>query len=454
MKNKEEIKKVITYGTFDMLHQGHINLLRRAKELGDWLIVGVTSERYDRERGKLNVRDSLLARIEAVRQTGFVDEVIIEDYIGQKIDDIQKYGIDIFAIGSDWVGKFDYLEEYCKVVYLERTKGISSTMLRNESRKIINIGVVGSGRIANRFVPESKYVSGVNLIGVFNPHKDSAVKYANAHSLMFATDNYDEFLSRVDAVYIASPHLTHFEYAKQAIVKGKHVLCEKPMTTDKNKTAELYSLAQNNKVVILEALKTAYCPGFIHLISMVKSGAIGIIKDVEATFTKLVEENTRELSPDTCGGSITELATYVLLPVIKIFGEKYNSIQFFPVYGKGVDIFTKGMMVYPNGTASFKVGLGVKSEGQLIISGTKGYAYVPAPWWKTDFFELRYEDLDQTRKYFYRFEGDGLRYELEEFVTMIENKRYDSYLLNHRESEAIAEVIQKFLSGKNNTDVR
>ena len=103
--------RVITYGTYDLLHEGHINLLRRAKQLGDYLIVGVTSDSFDRGRGKLNVRNNVLERVEAVKATGYADEVIIEDYLGQKIDDIQRYDVDIFAIGSDWEGKFDYLNE-------------------------------------------------------------------------------------------------------------------------------------------------------------------------------------------------------------------------------------------------------------------------------------------------------------------------------------------------------
>ena len=125
------MKKVITYGTYDLLHQGHINLLKRAKALGDYLIVGVTNDNFDRDRGKLNVRNNVLERVDAVKATGLADKIVIEDYFGQKIDDIQKYDVDIFAIGSDWVGKFDYLNEYCQVVYLPRTEGISSTMLRD-----------------------------------------------------------------------------------------------------------------------------------------------------------------------------------------------------------------------------------------------------------------------------------------------------------------------------------
>ncbi len=125
------MKKVITYGTYDLLHQGHINLLHRAKELGDFLIVGVTNDNFDRERGKLNVRNNVLERVESVKATGLADKVIIEDYIGQKIDDIQKYGVDIFAIGSDWEGKFDFLKDICEVVYLERTPEISTTRIKN-----------------------------------------------------------------------------------------------------------------------------------------------------------------------------------------------------------------------------------------------------------------------------------------------------------------------------------
>ena len=101
------MKKVITYGTYDLLHQGHINLLRRAKELGDYLIVGVTSDSFDRGRGKLNVRNNVLERVEAVKATGYADEVIIEDYLGQKIDKIHKDYLEVFGMGSDWSGNFN-----------------------------------------------------------------------------------------------------------------------------------------------------------------------------------------------------------------------------------------------------------------------------------------------------------------------------------------------------------
>lgn len=168
------MKKVITYGTYDLFHQGHYNLLKRAKELGDYLIVGVTTEHFDEARGKVNVVDPIMERIENVKKTGFADMIIVEDHEGQKIEDIQKYDVDIFTVGSDWVGTFDYLNSFCKVVYLDRTPGISSTLLRKKQFNIVRIGIVGTGRIAPRFISESKYVSGLTIEYAYNPIKDSA----------------------------------------------------------------------------------------------------------------------------------------------------------------------------------------------------------------------------------------------------------------------------------------
>ena len=127
------MRKVITYGTYDLLHRGHVRLLERAKALGDYLVVGVTADGFDRVRGKINVSQTLNERMRSVQELGIADEVIVEEYEGQKIDDIRRMGIDVFTVGSDWVGKFDYLREYCEVVYLDRTQGVSSTELRAES---------------------------------------------------------------------------------------------------------------------------------------------------------------------------------------------------------------------------------------------------------------------------------------------------------------------------------
>lgn len=443
--------KVITYGTYDLLHQGHINLLRRAKELGDYLIVGVTSDSFDRGRGKLNVRNNVLERVEAVRATGYADEIIIEDYLGQKIDDIQKYDVDIFAIGSDWEGKFDYLNEYCKVVYLPRTQGVSSTMLRAESQDVFRVGIVGSGRIANRFIPEAKVVNVVEVVSVYDPNKENADTFANKHNLKAFSDGYQQFLADVDAVYVASPHLTHYQYAKEALESGKHVLCEIPFTLSASQAKELYDYAETHNLVLLEASKTAYCPAFCHITTLVKSGVIGDVVDVKASLSKMVQAPTRELDASQAGGAMNEHSPLTLMSIIKILGKDYTKVDFYSKIENDVDVYTKINLCYPHATASVTLGIGVKTEGNLIISGTKGYIYVPAPWWLTDYFEIRYEDQTKNKKFFYCYDGDGLRYEIQEFISMIANNRRNCYKLQTRESVAIAEIIEMYNKKENVT---
>ena len=444
------MKKVITYGTYDLLHQGHINLLSRAKELGDYLIVGVTNDNFDRERGKLNVRNNVLERVEAVKATGLADKIIIEDYVGQKIDDIQKYNVDIFAIGSDWEDKFDYLNEFCKVVYLPRTEGISSTMLRNDSQEIIRIGIVGCGRIAHRFVTESQVVSGIIIEGVYDIDYNRANAFVCEHQLSEAYHSFEELIQHVDAAYIATPHLSHYEYIKKALLSERHVLCETPMVLNGDEAVELYELAKKKNRFLMEANKTAHCPAFNHLMVMLKSGVIGEVVDVEASLSKVWGDNTlREFDATQAGGSMYELGSYPLLPIIKLLGTDYESFNIYSRMENGIDIYTKGVMCYSKAVCSFKLGLGVKTEGNLVISGTKGYAYVPAPWWKTDYFELRYEDQNNNKKFFYKWDGAGLRYEIQEFISCIINKRYRTARLNSDESIAMARIMQQFGNREN-----
>lgn len=442
--------KVITYGTYDLLHQGHINLLRRAKALGDYLIVGVTNDNFDRERGKLNVQNNVLERVDAVKATGLADLIIIEDYIGQKIDDIQKYDVDIFAIGSDWEGKFDYLNEYCKVVYLPRTEGISSTMLRNDLQEEIRIGVIGCGRIATRFIPETSFVSYASIAGIYDIDLAVAHQFAEVHGIKKIYQSLEDLFYDVQAVYIATPHLSHYDLCKQAILKKKHVLCETPLVLNGNEARELFQLADKNNVLLMEANKTAHSPAFNHLITMIKSGLIGDVVDINASESKLWGKRfTRELDSSQAGGSMYEMGSYPLLPIIRLMGTGYTNINLYSKMENGVDIYTRGVMRYPNGVCSFQLGLGVKTEGNLVISGTKGYAYVPSPWWLTDYYEFRFEDQNQNKKFFYKWDGAGLRYEIQEFISCIFNHRFNTARLRREESIAMADIMQQFAERKN-----
>lgn len=432
--------KVITYGTYDLFHKGHYNLLKHAKELGDYLIVAVTSDAFDKARGKLNVHDSLITRIKNVEATGLADEVIVEEYFGQKIDDIKKYDIDIFTVGSDWVGHFDYLSEYCKVIYLDRTKGISSTELR--SKNAINLGIIGAEDIVTRFIKELNFVSGMNIVGVYDLDLGRLTNISSKESLR-SYDSLDELLDNVDAVYVASPPKYHYEYIRKALEKGKHVLCEFPFSVVFKEAEELVLLAKKHNLILMEALKTAYCPAFCKLVPMVKSGLLGDIIAVDACFTQIQDDKLDEQVRIASGGSVNALASYPLLAIIKILGIDFQDVRFVSKFVNNIDIYTHFEVFYKNALGNGTVAINAKNEGALTVTGTKGYLYVPAPWWKTDYFEIRYENINDNSKYFYKFDGDGLRYEIVEFLNAVKTGEV-SQLLTIEETLAITKILNLF----------
>ncbi len=439
--------KVITYGTYDLIHKGHIRLLERAKALGDYLIVGVTADSFDRERGKINVQQSLIERVEAVRATGLADEIIVEEYEGQKIDDIKRLRIVIFTVGSDWEGHFDYLKEFCKVVYLERTQGISSSEIRAEKRDM-KIGLIGESPILNKIERESQYVNGLSISGVYS--RDKTCFSAELKKLT-SYNSLDTLLDNSDGVYIISTPKHHYDDIKSALSKGKHVLCESPVTICEEKLTELYAIAKGNNCILMDSLKTAYSLAYYRLCLLAKSGIIGKIVSVDATCTSLynVEINNDSML-SSIWNSVCAWGPTALLPVFQLLGTAYSSKTITTHLLRedlDYDTFTKISLIYPHAVASIKVGQGVKSEGELIISGTKGYIYVPAPWWKTDYFEVRYENPAENKRHFYPLEGEGLRYELVSFLKSISNGNNYSYIDNNI-SKAIVKIIQDFYERK------
>lgn len=445
------MKKVITYGTYDLFHQGHYNLLKNAKALGDYLIVGVTTEHFDEARGKVNVIDDLLTRIENVRSTGFADEIIVEDHDGQKIEDIQRYHADIFTVGSDWVGTFDYLKQFCEVVYLPRTPDVSSTALRETKFQIMKMGVIGTGRIAERFLGEAKFVSGIEVISSFNPNEEELLAFAEKWHLYHETTDYDAFLSEVSAVYIASPNETHYDYAKKALLAGKHVMSEKPLTFTKQEAEDLYALAKEKHLVLLEAVKAAYCPGFLQLVNVAQSGKIGTICDVEANFTRIASPLSRERTDAAFGGGFLEYGSNVLLPIIKLLGKDFIDVKFHSLWREdGLDLYNRVDVYYENAMATARTGVGVKTEGQLIVSGTEGYILAPSPWWLTRHFEIRREEEEPKNVEYYDppFQGDGLRYEISDFIMKINGYDKNAYKLTAGESIAMAEITERYMEYK------
>lgn len=439
------MKKVITYGTFDLFHYGHQRLLERAKALGDYLIVGVTSDAFDLARGKINAQQSLMERIEAVRKTGIADEIIVEEYEGQKIDDIKRYGIDIFTVGSDWKGKFDYLEEFCNVVYLERTEGVSSSDIRSEKRSI-KLGLVGNASFLNKVLNESKFVNGLEVVGICS--NETSQLSESILSLPCVTDNLNDLLIISDAIYIISSPVFHYNDIKAALNKGVHVLCESPICLSEIQWKELIQLADSKGCVLFDAIRTAYSVAFSRLILLVKSGRIGDVVSIDATCTSLRnQDNIKDMDFSNTWNSLCTWGPAALLPIFILLGTTYNHrIITSRLESKDYDSFTKIAFTFPHAVASIKVGNGVKSESELIISGTKGYVYVPAPWWKMDYFEIRFEDPTENRRYFYQLNGEGIRLELLSFLKTIESKKSYSKI-SPQVSVAIVRIIEDFYNG-------
>jgi len=418
--------KVITYGTYDLLHFGHIRLLKRAKELGDYLIVGITSDDYDKTRGKINNQQSLMERIAAVEATGIADEIIVEEYEGQKIDDIRRLGVDIFTVGSDWVGFFDYLNEFCKVVYLPRTEGVSSSEIRAEKRKLV-IGTIGDKGLCNKFIREMQYVNGVEY------------------------KVCDETFEGVDAVYISTHPERHYGDVKRALEKGKHVICESPIALTRAKCKELMDLAHEKGMILTDGIKTAYSTAYSRLMVVAKSGRIGEIVSVDSVCTSL-ESGAGNPGADLSRqqNSICAWGPAALLPIFQLLGVNYRSKSITSRMinkERQFDGFTKIDFIFEKAVASAKIAKAAKAEGELIITGTKGYIYVPAPWWKTDYFEIRFENQSDNKRHFYQLDGEGIRYEIVAFAKAVETGK-DNYYISERISTAICDVIEDFYKGE------
>ena len=319
-----------------------------------------------------------------------------------------------------------------------------------KTEKKIRLGMIGTGRIANRFIEAAELVPQVQLACVYNPRIESARRFAEAHGDVGYTADREELYQKSDAIYIASLHETHTAYVREALDRGKHVLCEKPLSFSKKEAKALFSLAEKKHLVFREALKSAYAPGFMQLMQDAKDGRIGEIVDVEAAFTKLTPTCFREITDIRYGGSTMELGSYVILPILRLLGTDYQNVQIQTVEAKnGVDIFSKIFVTYPGKMGLGKTGLMVKSEGELIISGTKGYIVAKAPWWLTKEYEFRYEDPNCRETVRTEFTGSGLQYELQAFSDAVlgcENEMTKATADEMKKfSIAEAEIMEDFL---------
>lgn len=429
------MKKVITYGTFDLFHKGHYNILKRAKALGDYLIVGVTGENYDAERGKLSVQDSLSTRIENVRNTGFADLIIVEEYDGQKINDIIKYEADVLVLGLDWKGKFDHLKKYCDVVYLERTKDISSTQLRKEYNKIFKYGIVTDTLLNENYIFDAEYVSGIHIQSIYS--KDMTISSSiveNSH-IDRTYDDYDQFLNSIDIVSIHCALEERYDYIKEAILQGKHVVCESPISLDANKVKEIYDLAKEKGVVFLENVPIVYVKTFNQLLSIANGAVIGDVLNVKCNLPLEEFSCTHQRNPyDAC--------YYIVCILLKILGEDFINHHIKVIHHQKSD-YVSLMLEYPQAVGNGEMTKNIDCESSLEIIGTKGKIVMPTKWWKANYFEASLYNVDYIRRYCTNFEGNGYKYLIQVMIQMIKEQQFESQRLSSQDSIRIVQLLNK-----------
>lgn len=430
------MRTVITYGTFDLFHQGHYNILKRAKEEGDYLIVGVTGETYDAERGKLSVQDSLATRIENVKKTGFADKIIVEEYLGQKIHDIIKYHVDVFVIGSDWKGKFDHIGKYCEIKYLERTKNISSTQLRQETLNIYNYGIVTDDLEDNDSVQEPKVVSGIHIESAFSEDAETARKFADRYELNKGFSDYNAFLDTVDIVSIKVPREKRMGYLEEAIKNGKHVVCDLPVSLDPKEQARIDKLAKDNNSVFFGNVLTIHQHAFGQLLWMARGNLIGDIISIKCSISKKMFDGESYFD-------FIDLAYYPVCAIVKILGLEYNNCAVNLVRNEAGEI-TYGILSFSfnNSVAVCEISMDVDVDCEMTIIGTNGEIYVPEDWWRMGYFKYKNADDPRTKHYSSNFEGNGFRYLVQSFLQEIRSNRSDAARITEEESDAILEILK------------
>lgn len=272
---------------------------------------------------------------------------------------------------------------------------------------------------------------------------DRARLFAANNGIQSGTNSLGKFLDQVDAVYVASPQRLHFMHALAALNRGRHVLCEKPLTLSSAETLELQRLARSKGLVFLEALKTAYAPGFVKLVELVREGVVGEVISVDAAFTKLLEPGQRETSGARGSGSLSELGSYPLLAVAKLLGHYPKSVQVFSRMDPAgrYDEFTRVSLTYSRAVATASVGFGGKTDGRLVVAGTSGFAVIPAPWWKAQLLEVRRESPDDVESHLFDSIGYGLVHEIDEFVTLVAGQRTESSMLGSVDSSFLQSII-------------
>ena len=424
----EPMKKVITYGTFDMFHNGHLNILKRARAYGDYLIVGVTGENYDLGRGKLSVHETLAERIRSVEETGLADKIIVEEYLGQKIADIRRYGVDVFVIGDDWKGKFDHLNAYCQVVYLPRTQGVSSAQIRHDTFGQYRIGVITDSSDTSEIGAECAEAACYSISGVYSENAAVAARFSRENRVP-AEPTLEGLLGGSDVLFVRTAPEKRAAYIREALLQSIHVIAGAPFAVSLSEQKELLRLAEENGVLLAEDLAMPHIYIFNQLLWIARGGLIGPVRTVRA--------GIRDLGDPECPRE--DLLAAVLCPVLKVLGTDIRKIT-----GDG------SALTLEFADASAKIEIGEGASEVLEISGETGTIRAGKRWWRGDYFEIERPGKPDPERYSTNYSGSGLKYVLKDLADALRTGNRRPVTLTAQESERLSEIseVLRHVSGE------
>lgn len=344
---------------------------------------------------------------------------------------------------SRWMsGRMGISDQNIKRIEEVLNTPISRESLLKHGEGYIKIGVIGTGSIATRFAEEVAHVQKTYIHSAYSPDAKEVQLYCDKYGISCDCHSVEDLIENVDAVYIASPYLTHYNYAKMALQAGRHVLCETPFTQTYKETKELYDIAEKKGLTLVLAWKTAYCPSFLKILENIQSGSIGEVVDLATSTTTLLRQGVSTVYNNE---RLAENAIYGILASIKIMGPTCKRVTRFIREEEERKLYCNMLMEYDETIAHVMSGTGVKSESSMVISGTKGYVYVPAPWWKPDYFEIRFENQSDNKKLYFPYEESGLRYEIKHFIDSINLKTSEEYITKD-EILSLARISEKYLN--------
>ncbi|MCQ2737694.1 MAG: Gfo/Idh/MocA family oxidoreductase [archaeon] len=320
------------------------------------------------------------------------------------------------------------------MIYLERTKGISSTQLREENFNQYNIGIICDIEDDNQIIKESKLVNGFNVKNIYCEDKKILEIFQEKYNVENVFNSYEDMIKKSDIIYVRCSIMKRYNYILQALKAGKHVIYDSPATFKSEEMKELIKLSKENNVILMENIKMVHIYVFNQLLWMTQGGLIGDILSFNCSISKNDESRSN---------LFYDLSTLSLLPMLKIMGQDYEKADL-KVTKDGEEIeFASMNFVYPKGRAVINVGNKIRVGNQLEIIGTEGTIRMKDDWWRSKIFELHKPGTSDVELYNTNFEGNGFKYLIKAMSTMLNNNRIDSMGVFEDESLKIVEILEK-----------